>query len=63
MFSWRMENVIDQVVDLLQHKWLPPTVPIGMDGRFPTMATRMLPSWVFDIIAYFSYARPAGARS
>jgi NAD(P)-dependent dehydrogenase (short-subunit alcohol dehydrogenase family) len=47
---WNLEVVVDEIIWCLVQKELPMRVVVGMDGKFFTVALRMLPGWLIDWI-------------
>jgi short-subunit dehydrogenase len=53
--KWDMNVVIEQVVQCLRMKYIPPEIIIGTDAKYALLLLRMLPSYIIDFIFYYNF--------
>lgn len=60
-FTWRMETVVEGLLDLLTARTVPAECIMGSDARFGLSLLRMLPHWVVDVLFRYIPPRPLPA--
>jgi NAD(P)-dependent dehydrogenase (short-subunit alcohol dehydrogenase family) len=60
-FTWRMETVIEGLMDLLSSRTVPAEYIVGSDARFGLSLLRMVPHWIVDVIFRYVPPRPLPA--
>jgi short-subunit dehydrogenase len=60
-FCWNMGVVMDEILRCLVLEKLPMRVIVGADGRFVTVAIRMLPEWLVEFAVHKTQPRPVPA--
>jgi NAD(P)-dependent dehydrogenase (short-subunit alcohol dehydrogenase family) len=48
--SWKIDAVVDALLNGLESRVIAPEVLVGMDARFALVVLRMLPAWVNDVV-------------
>jgi hypothetical protein len=60
MCTWKVDNVVEQVLEQLKARWLPPQVLVGTDARFTLPILQMAPAWSGDFFRRLQF-RPIPA--